>query len=247
MADGKKKNGKHTAKYILIIAAAGFFLFSALFRFSVFSETPAPEPVQTTSAADNTPAEETPAEETLPAEQTPGQEPTSPAEPTPPATPTDVPTEPPATPTDVPTEPPATPTPVPVTESPTPAPTPSPTQQITAEPTPTPELQYLYDFTVPPLTQGGASDKTLSPGNTPAPTMLAASVGIVQVENIDNTERGFQWFDLIKGLEYAFYIMAGVAVVYGIVCLIGLLCFKKDLSIAALRKKKKDSRKAGKR
>ena len=66
MADGKKKNGKHTAKYILIIAAAGFFLFSALFRFSVFSETPAPEPVQTTSAADNTPAEETPAEETLP-------------------------------------------------------------------------------------------------------------------------------------------------------------------------------------
>ena len=41
--------------------------------------------------------------------------------------------------------------------------------------------------------------------------------------------------------------MAGVAVVYGIVCLIGLLCFKKDLSIAALRKKKKDSRKAGKR
>ena len=238
MADGKKKNGKHTAKYILIIAAAGFFLFSALFRFSVFSETPAPEPVQTTSAADNTPAEETPAEETLPAEQTPGQEPTSPAEPTPRAS------EPP---TDVPTEPPATPTPVPVTESPTPAPTPSPTQQITAEPTPTPELQYLYDFTVPPLTQGGASDKTLSPGNTPAPTMLAASVGIVQVENIDNTERGFQWFDLIKGLEYAFYIMAGVAVVYGIVCLIGLLCFKKDLSIAALRKKKKDSRKAGKR
>ena len=74
--------------------------------------------------------------------------------------------------------------------------------------------------------------------------MLAASVGIVQVENIDNTERGFH---LIKGLEYAFYIMAGVAVVYGIVCLIGLLCFKKDLSIAALRKKKKDSRKAGKR
>ena len=238
MADGKKKNGKHTAKYILIIAAAGFFLFSALFRFSVFSETPAPEPVQTTSAADNTPAEETPAEETLPAEQTPGQEPTSPAEPTPLAS---------GPPTDVPTEPPATPTPVPVTESPTPAPTPSPTQQITAEPTPTPELQYLYDFTVPPLTQGGASDKTLSPGNTPAPTMLAASVGIVQVENIDNTERGFQWFDLIKGLEYAFYIMAGVAVVYGIVCLIGLLCFKKDLSIAALRKKKKDSRKAGKR
>ena len=238
MADGKKKNGKHTAKYILIIAAAGFFLFSALFRFSVFSETPAPEPVQTTSAADNTPAEETPAEETLPAEQTPGQEPTSPAEPT------SLASEPP---TDVPTEPPATPTPVPVTESPTPAPTPSPTQQITAEPTPTPELQYLYDFTVPPLTQGGASDKTLSPGNTPAPTMLAASVGIVQVENIDNTERGFQWFDLIKGLEYAFYIMAGVAVVYGIVCLIGLLCFKKDLSIAALRKKKKDSRKAGKR
>ena len=106
MADGKKKNGKHTAKYILIIAAAGFFLFSALFRFSVFSETPAPEPVQTTSAADNTPAEETPAEETLPAEQTPGQEPTSPAEPTPLAS------EPP---TDVPTEPPATPTPVPVT------------------------------------------------------------------------------------------------------------------------------------
>ena len=238
MADGKKKNGKHTAKYILIIAAAGFFLFSALFRFSVFSETPAPEPVQTTSAADNTPAEDTPAAGTLPAEQTPGQEPTSPAEPTPLAS------EPP---TDVPTEPPATPTPVPVTESPTPAPTPSPTQQITAEPTPTPELQYLYDFTVPPLTQGGASDKTLSPGNTPAPTMLAASVGIVQVENIDNTERGFQWFDLIKGLEYAFYIMAGVAVVYGIVCLIGLLCFKKDLSIAALRKKKKDSRKAGKR
>lgn len=238
MADGKKKNGKHTAKYILIIAAAGFFLFSALFRFSVFSETPAPEPVQTTSAADNTPAEETPAEETLPAEQTPGQEPTSPAEPTPLAS------EPP---TDVPTEPPATPTPVPVTEPPTPEPTPSPTEQITAEPTPTPELQYLYDFTVPPLTQGGASDKTLSPGNTPAPTMLAASVGIVQVENIDNTERGFQWFDLIKGLEYAFYIMAGVAVVYGIVCLIGLLCFKKDLSIAALRKKKKDSRKAGKR
>lgn len=216
MADGKKKNGKYTAKYILIIAASGFFLFSALFRFSVFSETPAPEPVQTTSVAESTPAEET-----VPAEQTPEQEPTSSAEPTPLAS------EPP---TDVPTEPPATPTPVPVTEPPTPEPTPSPTEQITAEPTPTPELQYLYDFTVPPLTQDGAAVKTLSPGNTPAPTMLAASVGIVQVENIDNTERGFQWYDLIKGLEYAFYIMAGLAIVYGIVCLIGLLCFKKDLS-----------------
>lgn len=55
MADGKKKNGKYTAKYILIIAASGFFLFSALFRFSVFSETPAPEPVQTTSVAESTP------------------------------------------------------------------------------------------------------------------------------------------------------------------------------------------------
>lgn len=72
--------------------------------------------------------------------------------------------------------------------------------------------------------------------------MSAATVGIVQIKNIDNTGHGFRWSDLIKYMAYAFYGLSVIAVLYGIACLIGLLCFKKDISIGALRKKKKNNK-----
>ena len=110
-------------------------------------------------------------------------------------------------------------------------------------PTPTPQLNFLYDFTAPPLKQDDTSHITLPPDHTPAPTMSSATIGVVQIDDIDNTVRGFRWSDLIKYAAYLFYIFAGLSVVYGIVCLIGLLCFKKDLSIGALRTRRKETRK----
>ncbi|MFR1518199.1 MAG: hypothetical protein ACLSVG_05405 [Clostridia bacterium] len=230
MADGNKENVKKAFKYKLLIILSGIFLFLFFSRFAVFSETPPPEATVTSELPQNTSTiEASPATE-MPTEGT--------ASPTP--TPTLLPT-----PTWTPTEPPMTAPPAPQTEAPTE--TIAPTEAITASPTPTPELHFLYEFTVPPLNQEGGSDITPRPDHTPVPTMSAASIGIVQVEDISNVKRGFRWFDFIKYAEYMFYVLAGLSILYGIICLIGLLCFNKDISIGAIRKRKKEKRKAGKR
>ena len=152
--------------------------------------------------------------------------------------------------TEVPTETISAPTPPPpetIVPTPTEAVTPTEFLSPSSSPTPTPELHFLYDFTAPPRNQGSQSDKTVKPDYTASSTMSSASIGIVQVENINNTERGFRWSDLIKYAEYVCYIFAGLTIIYGIVCLIGLLAFKKDISIGAIRKRKKTRHKVEKR
>lgn len=224
MTDNKKENTSYIVKSKLLILLLGIFAFFVLLRFPVSSETSSPEASQTPVISDSTPTIEV-----------------SPA--------TEVPTET-ISASPVPTETPETPSPTPVppeTIAPTPTEVVTPTELITPSPTPTPELHFLYDFTAPPRNQDGQSGKTLKPDYTPFPTMSSASIGIVQVENINNTERGFRWSDLIKYAEYACYILAGLTIIYGLVCLIGLLAFKKDLSIGAIRKKKKTEHKVGKR
>lgn len=233
MGDEKKEDTRKFVKQKLLMILSGIFLFFILFRFSVYSETPAPDPGQTPELPESTPTvtaspETVPPTEEITASPTPSLVPTEPA--------TTAPSENPGTPTPTPT-----PEPVPPTEIGT------PTAEITASPTPTPELQFLYGFTAPPLYQEESGGKTARPDHTPKPTANSASIGIVQVENIGNTERGFRWSDLIKYAEYLCYVLAGLAIVYGVVCLVGLLCFNKDLSIGAIRKKRKDARRDGKK
>ena len=223
---GIQKNMKYRILFILFFLA----VFVLLFRLSVYSETPSPEAEATETPSEAEIISPLPSETEEPTEAPITSEPTEPASPTAePETPT------PST---------QAPTPTP-TLPPTPSPTEpaTPTAVITAVPTATPELHFLYDFTPPPLNQNHVSDKTLAPDVTPNPTMSAASIGIVRIDNIDNTKQGFYWSDLIQYAAYCFYVLAGAAVLYGIACLIGLLCFKKDLSIGAIRKRRRKRRK----
>ena len=215
---GIQKNMKYRILFIL------FFLtvFVLLFRLSVYSETLSPEAEATETPSATEIISPSPSETEAPTEAPIPSEPTEPASPTAEQE-----------------------TPVPPTLAPNPtlAPTLSPTELDTLPPTATPGLHFLYDFTPPPLNQNHVSDKTLAPDVTPNPTMSAVSIGIVQIDNIDNTKRGVYWSDLIQYAAYCFYFLAGAAIFYGIACLIGLLCFKKDISIGAIQKRRKKRRK----
>lgn len=165
-----------------------------------------------------------------PTEEPPTEEPTE-------APPTEQPTE---APTSAPTTAPATQTEVPPqTEEATLSPTPT----STTEATPTPALEFLPDFTPPPYGTGG-NDIVITPQASPDDTQSAssASIGIVQVEDIDGSQRGFRWFDIILYAVDVMYVLSALAIVYGLVGLIGLIVFKKDISIAAFKKWRKRKR-----
>lgn len=228
MSDTIKK-----VKYIAYIVLSLLLVWLLAGQIQTFAETPAPD--ATVAPA---PSESTPTAEASPtaATEAPGTEEPATEQPSPPPTQTVAPP---------PTAEPVTPTPVPPTELPA---TLEPTIEImptlpTLVPTPTPQLNFLYDFTAPPLKSDDTSHITLQPDHTPAPTMSSATIGVVQIDDIDNTARGFRWSDLIKYAAYLFYGLAGLSVIYGMVCLIGLLCFKKDLSIGALRARRKETHK----
>ena len=110
------------------------------------------------------------------------------------------------------------------------SPTTPPVIVETATPTPTPSaaLDYLYDFTVPPLNDDGASNITLAPETTATPGMSDATIDVVQVDIIEK-KRDFRLSDIIKYIAYGFFGLAVIAVFYGLVCMASLIFFKKDI------------------
>ena len=126
------------------------------------------------------------------------------------------------------TESPTTPPVIVETASPTPTPT----------PTPTGALDYLYDFTVPPLNDDGASNITLAPEATATPGMSDATVDVVQVDIIEK-KRDFRLSDIIKYIAYGFFGLAVIAVLYGLVCMASLIFFKKDITLSGIKQRKK--------
>ena len=208
-------------------------------------ETPENEPV-----ADVT--EEPDVEETASPTEIVTIEPTS--EPTvePTADPTEKPTvKPTAKPTSKPTEKPkTTPTKNPSeTSNVTSAPTPNqgatdatiiPTNMVTIEPTPvSPTPNYLPDFTIPPAEYEGSEE--VNKEETGAQES-EASAGVVDIKDIE-AEKEFQNYDLIKYAAFMFFGLAALSAVYGLVCVVGLLFFNKDLSFGAIRKRRKAEKK----
>ena len=126
------------------------------------------------------------------------------------------------------TESPTTPPVIVETASPTPTPT----------PTPTGALDYLYDFTVPPLNDDGASNITLAPETTATPGMSDATIDVVQVDIIEK-KRDFRLSDIIKYIAYGFFGLAVIAVLYGLVCMASLIFFKKDITLSGIKQRKK--------
>ena len=182
----------------------------------------------------------------------PTSEPTS--EPTvePTADPTEKPTvEPTAKPTSKPTEKPkTTPTKNPSeTSNVTSVPTPNqgatdatiiPTNMVTIEPTPvSPTPNYLPDFTIPPAEYEGSEE--VNKEETGAQES-EASAGVVDIKDIE-AEKEFQNYDLIKYAAFMFFGLAALSAVYGLVCVVGLLFFNKDLSFGAIRKRRKAEKK----
>lgn len=212
-------------------------------------ETPENEPV--VDVTEEPDVEET-ASPTEVATIEPTSEPTS--EPTvePTAEPTEKPTvKPTAKPTPKPTEKPkTTPTKNPSeTSNVTSAPTPNqgatdatiiPTNMVTIEPTPvSPTPNYLPDFTIPPAEYEGSEE--VNKEETGAQES-EASAGIVDIEDIE-AEKEFQIYDLIKYAAFMFFGLAALSAVYGLVCVVGLLFFNKDLSFGAIRKRRKAEKK----
>lgn len=216
-------------------------------------ETPENEPV--VDVTEEPDVEET-ASPTEIATIEPTSEPTT--EPTvePTAEPTEKPTvKPTAKPTPKPTEKPkTTPTKNPsetsnVTSAPTPnqgatdatnIPTNIPTNMVTIEPTPvSPTPNYLPDFTIPPAEYEGSEE--VNKEETGAQES-EASAGIVDIEDIE-AEKEFQIYDLIKYAAFMFFGLAALSAVYGLVCVVGLLFFNKDLSFGAIRKRRKAEKK----
>ena len=128
------------------------------------------------------------------------------------------------------TESPTTPPVIVETASPTPTPTPTPT--------PSAALDYLYDFTVPPLNDDGASNITLAPETTATPGMSDATIDVVQVDIIEK-KRDFRLSDIIKYIAYGFFGLAVIAVLYGLVCMASLIFFKKDITLSGIKQRKK--------
>lgn len=131
-------------------------------------------------------------------------------------------------------------TPPVIVETATPVPTSTPTQTPTPTPTPTPTvaLDYLYDFTVPPLNDDGPSNITLAPDITATPGMSDATIDVVQVDIIEK-KRDFRLSDIIKFIAYGFFGLAVISVLYGLVCMASLIFFKKDITLAGIKQRKK--------
>lgn len=127
-----------------------------------------------------------------------------------------------------------------VTPEVTPMPTATPTIIPTLTPTPTSSqvIDYLYDFTIPPLYTEGKAVITPAPNRTATADVGNATIGIVEIDNIEK-KREFRWSDLIKYLAYTFFALSCIAIVYGLVSMAVLIFFKKDITIAGLRQNKK--------
>lgn len=197
-----------------------FFILLFVFRIEVFSETPLPE--NTEQVQDTASPEET----NLP-EETPNA---TDAEET--LETTNIPT------TEVPTDDPV----VEPTEEASDSPEISPTEEATPTPTPTPE--YLYEFTIPPRESSKVPAKTIAPNITLEPTMSIASIDVVKVNTIIPSKNIFRWSYLIKVAAIIFFIMAFVSIGYGLICIIFLLIMKKDITIGAILKRRREKRKA---
>lgn len=206
-------------KGVPVVVFSLLFIIALSSNFSVFSETPSPD-ANTTSQITPTAEDDS---TTSPSEITPTAGQTEENSPSTETTPT------------------ATLTPTP-TITPTIAPSIAPTISPTIEPTATEELDYLYDFTVPPYREDEKPSETLSPDSTISPGLSDATIDIVEVENIER-KKEFRWSDIIKYLAYGFFILAGIAILYGIVCLFTLIFFKKDITMAGLKKNKNKNKK----
>ena len=212
-------------------------------------ETPANEPVVDVTEEPDVEETASPTEiVTIEPTSEPTSEPT--VEPT--ADPTEKPTvKPTAKPTSKPTEKPkTTPTKNPSeTSNVTSAPTPNqgatdatiiPTNMVTIEPTPvSPTPNYLPDFTIPPAEYEGSEE--VNKEETGAQES-EASAGVVDIKDIE-AEKEFQTYDLIKYAAFMFFGLAALSAVYGLVCVVGLLFFNKDLSFGAIRKRRKAEKK----
>jgi len=118
----------------------------------------------------------------------------------------------------------------------TPSASPSPSPTATKEP------EFLQDFTIPPLQSTENPNGNADSEKTAKPDFAGATIGIVEVDNIE-TKKDFMWSDIIKYLTYVFFAFAGVAVIYGIVCMAVLIFLKKDITFAGLRLRKKEKKK----
>lgn len=122
----------------------------------------------------------------------------------------------------------------------------SPSLSPSPSPTATKEPEFLQDFTIPPLQSTENPNANSDSNKTAKPDSAGATIGIVEVDNIE-TKRPFMWSDLIKYLAYAFFALAIVAVLYGLASMAALIFFKKDITLAGMRKRKKDSKKKNKK
>lgn len=120
------------------------------------------------------------------------------------------------------------------------------TAEVTMTPAPTPtatgEPDYLYDFTAPPYDNGENEVSTLSPNETEAPNVSDATIDVVKIDNIE-PKRAFRWSDLIKYLAYGFFALAVFAIAYGLFSMAILIFFKKDITLAGIKKRKMDKQK----
>ena len=74
-------------------------------------------------------------------------------------------------------------------------------------PTATQDPEFLQDFTIPPLKETKAPNANSNVNNTAKPDSAGATIGLVQVDNIE-AKRPFMWSDLIKYLAYVFFALA---------------------------------------
>lgn len=109
----------------------------------------------------------------------------------------------------------------------------------TEEPSPTPD--YLPDF-IPPQAEYEMDENAYIEEQRAKAEKSNAAAGIVQIDNIDS-ERDFAIYDLVHYAAYLFFGLAIVAILYGIICMGALLFFKKDITIDALRKKRRAKKK----
>lgn len=123
---------------------------------------------------------------------------------------------------------------------------PSGSPSPSSSPTATKEPEFLQDFTIPPLQSTENPNASSQPNKTVKPDSSVATIGIVEVDNIE-TKRPFMWSDLIKYLAYAFFGLAIVAVIYGLISMAVLIFFKKDITLAGLRKRKNEKKKKNKK
>lgn len=116
------------------------------------------------------------------------------------------------------------------------------TMSATPTATATGEPEFLYDFTPPPYSNKEDVVATLLPNATSTPDISDATIDVVKIDNIER-KREFRWSDLIKYLTYLFFGLAGVAIIYGLLSMAVLIFFKKDITLAGIKKRKLDKQK----